>query len=163
MIKSALISPDRLYRYDLLRIWNEDKPAVMFIGLNPSTADETKDDPTIRRCIGFARSWGYGQLIMGNLFALRSTKPAGLLSAADPVGPQNDSHLIWLGNQASMIVAAWWNGDWIKRVMPNRGKEIIQIFPNIHYLKINNDGVPAHPLYQKKSIQPIPLNQQILF
>ena len=81
MIKSAEFSPDKVYRYELWRIWDEALPVCMFIGLNPSTADETVDDPTIRRCINFAKEWGYGQLVMTNLFAFRATKPAEMMRA----------------------------------------------------------------------------------
>lgn len=79
----------------------------MFVGLNPSTADELLDDPTIRRCVAFARSWGYGALCMTNLFAFRATDPDVMKSADDPVGPENDQHLQDLANGASVVIAAW--------------------------------------------------------
>lgn len=75
MNTNAILSEDRKYRYVLSRIWDESKPMVMIIGLNPSTADETKNDPTIIRCIDFAKSWGYGGVYMLNLFAFRATLP----------------------------------------------------------------------------------------
>ena len=82
---------DRKYRYALWRIWDENKPYVLFIGLNPSTADETKDDPTVRRCIGFTQSWKkYGGVYLANLFAYRATNPRELEVVADPIGPGND-------------------------------------------------------------------------
>lgn len=84
--RDAHLSPCRRYRYALWRRWG-DGPHAMFIGLNPSTADETADDPTIRRCIAFARAWGYGALCMANLFAYRATQPADMLAQDDPVGP----------------------------------------------------------------------------
>ena len=86
MLKAAILSEDRKYRYVLLRTWDEAKPAVLFIGLNPSTADEEDDDPTILKCINYAKTWGYGKILMVNLFALRSTDPSILIHAADPVG-----------------------------------------------------------------------------
>lgn len=73
MIKDAILSEDRKYRYILSRTWDETKPTVLFIGLNPSTADEKTDDPTIRKCINYAKCWGYGKILMANLFAFRST------------------------------------------------------------------------------------------
>jgi len=83
MKSHATFSPCRKYRYSLFRIWDEDKSLVLFIGLNPSTADEKEDDPTIRRCINFAKQWGwgYGGLIMGNLFSFRATQPSDLKQA----------------------------------------------------------------------------------
>lgn len=84
---SAVISECGSYRYRLERVWEAEKDRVAFIMLNPSTADASKDDPTIRRCIGFAKAWGFGGLIVGNLFALRSTDPKALYGHKDPVGP----------------------------------------------------------------------------
>jgi hypothetical protein len=78
----------------------------MFVGLNPSTADEGGDDPTIRRCVGFARDWGYSGLCMTNLFAFRATQPKDMLAQADPVGPNNDETLTRLAKEAKVIVAA---------------------------------------------------------
>ena len=94
MLRSAAFSPCRRYRYCLSRVWNPKLPSVMFVGLNPSTADEQEDDPTVRRCIGFARNWNFGGLILVNLFAYRSTDPADLLRVDDPVGPGNDKHIL---------------------------------------------------------------------
>ena len=91
--KDAVLSECKKYRYMLRRVWDRTKPACLFIGLNPSTADATVDDPTIRRCVGFADSWGYGELVVGNLYAFRATKPKDMFNQDDPVGPFND---LWL-------------------------------------------------------------------
>lgn len=96
MKKTAKLSDCRTYRYELWRTWDESKPYAMFIGLNPSTADETEDDPTIRRCINFAKTWGYGGLCMTNLFAYRATQPEDMKRASDPIGNKNDETLILL-------------------------------------------------------------------
>ena len=80
---------------------------MLFVGLNPSTADETNDDPTIRRCIAFAREWGYARLHMANLFAFRATEPRDMMNASDPIGPENDKHLLTLANDSILTVAAW--------------------------------------------------------
>ena len=93
MEKSAILSADRKYRYVLTRIWDETKPTVVFIGLNPSTADEEVDDKTIRKCIGYAKRWGYGKLIMVNLFAFRSTDPSMLKRDGRSSWPDNDSYI----------------------------------------------------------------------
>src|SRR5258708_39445492 len=107
MISQADLSPDRLYRYTLRRTWDSTLPQILFIGLNPSTADAQRDDPTLRRCIGFARRWGYGQLVVGNLFAFRATRPTELRSCADPIGTDNDSWLQTLAASAGCVVVAW--------------------------------------------------------
>lgn len=86
MKSEAILSVDRKYRYVLTRTWDETLPNIMFVGLNPSTADETTDDPTIRRCINFAKSWGYGGLYMVNLFAYRSTNPNNIRIVDNPIG-----------------------------------------------------------------------------
>ena len=108
--KGATFSGDRLYRYKLWRIWDESKRPALFIGLNPSTADENIDDPTIRRCIDFAMQWGEGGLIMANLFAYRSTDPKELKGIADPVGRDNDEYLVDAHRKAGITVLAWGNG-----------------------------------------------------
>src|SRR5262245_19133112 len=92
--KEALISPCGLYRYWLTRTWDNSLRRVCWVMLNPSTADAEQDDPTIRRCVGFARSWGAGGIIVVNLFAFRASDPKALLRAADPVGPDNDGHIL---------------------------------------------------------------------
>ena len=89
--KDAIISKDCLYRYSLGRTWDASKERVLFIMLNPSTADAIKDDATIKKCVGFAQRWGYGGITVGNLFALRSRDPNGLLGPHDPVGPKNNA------------------------------------------------------------------------
>lgn len=81
--KDARLSSCRAYRFALWRIWDQSMPYAMFIGLNPSTADETRDDPTLVRCGNFARQWGYGSVCMANLFALRATGPRALRCAAE--------------------------------------------------------------------------------
>jgi len=93
MKTDAKFSTCRKYRYALWRIWDDSKPYAMIVGLNPSTADETKNDPTISRCINFSKDWGYGGLCMANLFAFRATKPSVLMSSNDPVGSANDDWL----------------------------------------------------------------------
>src|SRR5512133_2959068 len=90
----ATFSRDRRYRYSLWREWNRDLSRVAFVMLNPSTADEARLDPTIRRCLGYAHAWGCGSFVVGNLFALRSTDPAALYRADDPVGRANDAALL---------------------------------------------------------------------
>ena len=155
MIKSAILSDARLYRYELRRVWDESLPLVMFIGLNPSTADEAEDDPTIRRCISFAKSWGFGGLVMSNLWAWRATNPKDLLlKTYDPVGPDTDHHLIEAGRECALIIAAWGNGPVIKALDPERPVHVARLFDNICVLKVNGDLQPGHPLYIKGDVVP---------
>lgn len=150
----AVLSECRKYRFALWRIWDESKPYAMIIGLNLSTADETEDDPTVKRCIEFARSWGYGGLCMANLFAFRATMPTDMFTASDPIGVENDKWLIKLAKSAGVVVAAWGNnGTYL-----SRSKEVIQLIPDLHCLKMNKTGEPAHPLYLKATLRPTPLS-----
>ena len=151
MNPGAVLSKCRRYRYTLWRdtgIHNQDY--VMFIGLNPSTADETKDDPTIRRCVGFARDWGYGKLCMTNLFALRTTNPKDMLNHQSPIGELNNAYLMELGEKASITIAAWGdNGAHLQR------DQMVRAFiSKIHCLKLNKSGQPAHPLYLPANLKP---------
>ena len=139
------------YRYTLWRRWDVDRPAVMIIGLNPSTADARQDDPTIRRCIGFARAWGYGGLVVTNLFAFRATYPVDLKAAADPVGPCNDAWIRRMARQVGIIVAAWGNdGAWLQRSARVRR----MLAGRLHCLRLNAGGEPAHPLYLPARLAP---------
>lgn len=115
MIKTATLSPDGLYRYDLTRRWGEG-PAVLWIMLNPSIADASIDDPTINRCISFSRRAGAGGLVVVNLFAFRATDPAELLRAQDPVGPDNWATVQrHLAGAPLLTVAAWGAHEAAKR------------------------------------------------
>ena len=106
---AAVFSDDRRYRYLLRRRVGESNRRVLFIMLNPSRADETRNDATIRRCIGFARDWGFGVLEVVNLFALMSTDPKALLQADDPIGPDNDAAILAALKLADTVVLAWGN------------------------------------------------------
>ena len=123
----------------------------MIIGLNPSTADEVEDDPTLIRCINFAKSWGYGGVCMTNLFAYRATDPNDMKAAADPVGASNNRWLTRLAKEAGIVVAAWGNdGDYL-----NRASQIKNKIPNLYCLKMNKSGEPAHPLYLRAELKPV--------
>lgn len=147
ILSDAIFSDDevKVHRYVLWRIWDDTKPMVNFIGLNPSTADEVKDDPTMRKCRGFAKSWGYGGFYMTNLFAFRATKPEDLKKSADPVGKENDKWLLEIQSRVNMVVFAWGtHGAFL-----NRDKEIIKLINNGHYISVTKYGHPGHPLYLK--------------
>ena len=147
--KNATFSSCRTYRYSLSRIWDKKKKFVLFIGLNPSTADEKVDDPTIRRCVNYAKKWGYGGFLMVNLFAYRTTLPSNLKKVKYPVGSENDKYIMTLSKKADITVAAWGNnGDFY-----SRDKEVLSLVPSLMCLKINKSGQPAHPLYLKKDLK----------
>ncbi len=151
MKKDANLSKCRKYRYALWRTWDDSKPYAMFIGLNPSTANETEDDPTIRRCISFSKNWGFGGLVMANLFAFRATKPSVMKASNDPIGEENNKWLRELANEASIVIAAWGNdGSYFKR-----SKQVKELLPNLHCFKINKSGEPAHPLYLSAKLKPV--------
>lgn len=151
MKKDAVFSPCRRYRYALWRIWHKNKPWVLFIGLNPSIADETNDDPTLIRCIHFAKNWGYGGVCMANLFAYRATKPRVLRSRKNIIGKDNDKWLITLTKDAGLVVAAWGNQGQYKQ----RANHVKAMIGPIHYLKLTQRNEPAHPLYLKADLTPI--------
>lgn len=172
MRRETIFSPDRQYRYTLWRKWNTagfglcTKDAlgnkdqfVQFIGLNPSTADEREDDPTIRRCIGFAESWGFGALCMTNLFAFRSTDPAGLRRTIDPVGPENLQWVARIAEEAPLIICCWGLEGSFRRA---DRKTLAFLMVNgcarkLHYLEKTANGFPSHPLYLRKDCRPSPL------
>jgi hypothetical protein len=146
----AHLSPCRTYRYSLWRVWEPDKGVVAFCGLNPSTADETVDDPTIRRCIGFARDWGYGGLYMLNLFAFRATDPKDMKAATDPVGPSNDAALAHHQKFCRLTVAAWGVHGTFKGRAEHVLRNVLVNGP-VKCLGRTKDGCPKHPLYLPKS------------
>lgn len=147
---SALIDGD--YRYWLTRTWDAAAEPMTWIMLNPSTADAETDDPTIRRCIGFAKAWGFGSFRVVNLFALRSTDPAALRSHPDPIGPKNDEYLRDATADVSLTVAAWGNHG----AFLGRGYAVAASIPRLHVLNMTKEGQPAHPLYLPKTREPMP-------
>ena len=156
VIASAVISGCGKYRYSLTRIWDESKPKVMFIMLNPSTADASNDDPTIRRCIGFAKSWGFGGLYVCNLFAYRATDPKELLKVHNPFGDQNIWHTRKLSDEVDTIVCAWGNKPILKKILKNQNPYKLLDFARLklHYLELSKDETPKHPLYLRGDISP---------
>lgn len=150
MERYATLSDDGRYRYTLHRVWDHDAPQIAWLMLNPSTADALTDDPTIRRCIGFSRSWGYGSLVVVNLFALRATDPVALNSFApnDPIGPLNNDYLFAAASQGE-IVCAW--GASVPQYWRHRPAGVVQILRErgaiLYHLGLTKSGQPRHPLY----------------
>lgn len=149
----AEISECGLYRYGLWRKWS-DGPQVLFVMLNPSTADANQDDPTIRRCISFAKSWEFGSLAVGNLFAYRSTDPGFLKTVADPVGPMNDYWLLRIRSESSLCVAAWGNHGNIGN-RSRFARDLLTRNGQIHALRMTRQGEPEHPLYIPRNLRPV--------
>jgi hypothetical protein len=152
----ADLSDDGLYRYRLTRRWGgQNDPCICWIMLNPSTADAVVDDPTIRRCISFSEAWGFGSLIVVNLFAFRSTDPDLLPSVEDPIGPRNDHAIRLAALEANRCIAAWGT----KGGHRHRNADVIRLvtddcMEDMHALTITKDGHPKHPLYVKGDTVP---------
>ena len=148
----ADISDDGRYRY---RLWREVVPkgpsgSCLFVMLNPSTADAMKDDPTIRKCVGFCKRWGFERLFVVNLFAFRSTDPGGLREAADPRGPENDGWVHAEVECCNRVVLAWGSHHEIRDMVSRRAFELrrtLERFPDkTGVLGRCKDGNPRHPL-----------------
>jgi hypothetical protein len=153
---SAEFSPCGLYRYTLRRAWGV-APPVLFVMLNPSTATAEQDDPTIRRCIGFARQWGAGGLLVANLYALRSTDPRGLSAVPDPVGPDNDSWIQRLAGTSLRVIVAWGAAPGPDPARPQRVRSVLRSVgvEELWALGLSRSGAPRHPLYMPKASSPV--------
>jgi hypothetical protein len=164
----ANISRCGLFRYLLIRQWgplSERKPRYLaFLMLNPSTADAEKDDPTIRRCIGFAKSLGYDGIIVVNLFAYRATIPEALKEAVDPIGPDNDLFIAAVAQCGAEIICAWGtplaeepeHKARVKHVFALIAKSQRSPEPLVYCLETSKGGHPRHPLMLKKDLKPFP-------
>ncbi len=160
MNRHAIFSPSGKYRYVLIRTWDPTLESVAFIMLNPSTADEKKDDATIRRCIGFTKDWGFGKLVVLNLFAMVATKPKDLLNESNPIGNDNEAFIQSFTKDSKFIICAWGNSLIVKQLLkkcPNY-KPFKNLKHPLFYLDLCNDGTPKHPLYLRKDLNPIPFH-----
>lgn len=157
MVSLAKISPCQTYRYRLTRVWDRTRPRMVFIMLNPSTADAIDDDPTIIRCVNRARREGCGSIDVVNLFALRSTDPKALRTHPDPVGPENDYHLLSVLTMAPLtttprfVVVAWGANRFARpraaQVQALLAGPLAEVRLRLTCLAVNKDGSPKHPLY----------------
>jgi hypothetical protein len=152
---TASFSLDEVFRYRLSRVWDESGPRVNFLMLNPSTADESVLDPTVRRCMGFARAWGMGACEVTNVFAYRSTDPAALRGALDPVGPGNDEAIVDAAGQAVFTVAAWGT----HAELGGRNARVLELLRgggvDVRALRVTAGGHPGHPLYLSAACTPV--------
>ncbi len=160
-LSTATFSPCGLYRYELLRVWKAKGRTMVFVGLNPSTADESTDDPTIRRILGFADDWGFGRLVMLNAFAFRSTDPKALHVRAargrEVVGPENDATIAnaFAAHRDGKLVVGWgMHGGLLER-----GRHVAEVARAVHgrpqCLGRTASGEPKHPLYLAASTRPV--------
>jgi hypothetical protein len=159
LIATATLSPDGVYRYLLTRTWpNHDAEdvdsllrTILFVMLNPSTADALIDDPTVRRIVGFARIWKYNSVQVVNLFALRSSDPDALRRHPDPIGPANDNHIAEAAVRADLIVCGWGAQPDLR----SRDRDVYGLLRSrarapIRCLGLTTGGHPRHPLYLAK-------------
>lgn len=155
--RGALFSEGRTHRFRLWIRWNHALPMFMFIGINPSTADEIRNDPTVERMERRARTTGYGGLYVGNVFAFRSTKPGGILTVDDPVGEGNDDHICRMAQDSAMVLCGWGKpashmgrGVAVEKML----RSLVTVAHKLHALEINADGSPRHPLYVSYTTKP---------
>lgn len=166
MQRSAYIDETGQYRYSLTRIWNNELPRLYWIMLNPSIADAEKDDPTIRRCISFAKQWDYGRIKVLNLFAWRATDPQAMFThkrnGEDIVGPMNDDHFIGLKSISSVVgsrvFVAWGDCGKTKEqrdLVINRAAHVQNLVGETWCLGMTKSGNPRHPLYVPANVKPV--------
>jgi hypothetical protein len=153
---TARISRCGGYRYLLTREWDSSLPGVGFVMLNPSTADAARDDPTIRRCTGFARAWGFGAVTVGNLYAFRSVRPSDLPATEDAVGPGNDAALDAIFSSNASVVAAWGSHPAVAHRLRALRARVLDNKVSLYCLGTNVDGQPRHPLYIPRGLLPMP-------
>ncbi len=151
----AIFDINGRYRYSLWRAWSSYHPRIAFVLLNPSTADEQRNDPTIRRCIGFARAWNFGSMEVVNLFAYRTTDCRELLKIDDPVGEENNYFLIQAVERCSTVVVGWGT----RGTLLARDLQVLSLIAgrkDVHCLGITKNGQPRHPLYVKGDTSLVP-------
>ncbi|OPG16961.1 DUF1643 domain-containing protein [Ferroacidibacillus organovorans] len=148
----AIFDLDHRYRYSLTRCWDSKGSRMVFLMLNPSTADAHQNDPTITRCMNFSRRWGFGSLEVVNLFAYRSTDPGMLSVVDDPIGPENDAYILNAITRSELVVLAWGT----KGVLRQRDQEVLNLISDheLYALEISKYGHPKHPLYLRSEVWP---------
>lgn len=153
MIKNAIIDDTGKYRYLLTRTWDENLPPAVFVMLNPSTANAEEDDPTIRRCVNFAKKWDLGGIKVVNVFAYRATNPKELFKVKEPIGIENEKYIREAVINAGIIILAWGSSCTKLKSGYRKVKEILKDYET-HCLGITKDGFPKHPLYLKGTTMP---------
>ncbi|HEV3008612.1 MAG TPA: DUF1643 domain-containing protein [Burkholderiales bacterium] len=152
----AKFSACRRWRYLLWRCWDEAKPVANFLMLNPSTADELQLDPSCTRARNYAERWGFGGVLITNIFGWRATDPGEMKSVKDPVGRGNDRAILKAARDAKLVVCAWGNHG----LHRERARSVVALLRQtgvpLNFLKMNDCGEPAHPLYLPGSLKPTP-------
>lgn len=162
--RGAVLSNDGRYRYSLWRTWDADRPSALFIMLNPSTADADVDDPTIRKCIGFARRWDLGGIHVCNLYPWRATDPRelprGRAVMGENDGLRNTYAIIDAAENAARIIAAWGANT---GPHPGRGRLVLNLIGDlgVEALRLTKHGHPWHPLYVPYSATPVVLSPKV--
>ncbi|MGE0040620.1 MAG: DUF1643 domain-containing protein [Vicinamibacterales bacterium] len=153
---TAVFSVCQRYRYQLREIWDAGKPLVLWVLMNPSVACTDHADPTLRKTGQFARAWGYGGQLVGNVHAYRATDKQRLLEVADPVGPENDRMIRDMAAEAATVVLAYGQPP---KALRHRGPEVVALLndhPRLCHLRLAKDGTPVHPLYLPGTLRPRP-------
>jgi len=156
MNKSAIISDCGLFRYELTRMWDNSLPCLGFVMLNPSTADANIDDPTIRKCIGFAKKLGYGSIIVTNLFAYRATSPKALKANGYQIGEHNNDYIFNMTLSVDNVICAWG----VNARGLDRATKVLKMIEKPLALRLTPDGIPWHPLMLPYSCEPILIKEQ---
>ena len=150
--RGAKFSPCKKYRFQLWRLWDDQLPIIMFLMLNPSSADAHHDDPTIRRCANFTKNWGYGGFYIGNLYPLISTKPKLLLQSLSTSHLENKSNLNEMSKKCTRIVCAWGNFQIVKKLgIPD--DFFFDVKDKLYYISMSKNKIPKHPLYLKSNLK----------
>ena len=159
VISTAIFGgPADCYRYRLQRTWDAKLPLAMWVMMNPSNADLHIDDSTVAKCGCYARAWGYGGILVGNTFAYRATNKRHLRLVADPIGPDNDKHLVAMARRAHIVIFAYCQPG--HRTLAPRGIAVAELLIQEagitpHVLELSKRGIPVHPLYLVESLQPV--------
>jgi hypothetical protein len=156
---TAVFSECQQYRYQLREIWDTAKPLVLWLLMNPSVACTDYSDPTLRKTGKFARAWGYGGQLVGNVHAYRATDKNRLLEVADPVGPENDRMILEMAAQAKTVVLAYGRPP---KALRQRGQDLAAILrqhQDLCHLRLAQDGTPVHPLYLPETLIPQPYSE----
>lgn len=158
---TAVFSDCEKYRYQLREIWDASKPLVLWLLMNPSVACTDFSDPTLRRTGNFARAWGYGGQLVGNVHAYRATDKNRLLEVADPIGPRNNQMILEMAKQAKTVVLAYGQPPKELRARGQELESLLRQHPGLRNLRLARDGTPVHPLYLPANLRPKPHSVKI--
>lgn len=152
---TAVFSECQRYRYQLRETWDSSKPLVLWLLMNPSVACTAYSDPTLRKTGKFARAWGFGGQLVGNVHAYRATDKDKLLDVDDPVGPENDHAILHMAAEAKTVVLAYGQPPKALRQRGRAVEALLSNHPELCHLRLAQDGTPVHPLYLPETLRPI--------